>query len=86
MKKWTTQSGDEIPYNKIEKDHLINILRMIERLAKNGMEVAVNLGYGDHSYIEYDSYVLKGEEVFLHYDYAGLKKELTKRLIKPLLI
>jgi len=80
MKCWETKQGDEIPYNKIEKDHLLNILRMIERLAKDGMEVAVNRGFGNHSYIEYDTYVLKGEEVFLHYDYAGLNKELTKRL------
>ena len=37
MKKekiWTTKDGKEIPYSKIEDRHLLNILAMIKRKAK----------------------------------------------------
>lgn len=81
MKKWITQDNKEIPFNELEDSHLLNILKWIERRAKNGMEISVNMGYGEHDYCEYSSYTIHGEEVKKQYDYYELKKEALNRKI-----
>lgn len=81
MKTWETINGDEIPYNKLEDSHLLNILKFIERKAKNGITVfVVGGGMGwDGDDIWCDEYEIEGEEVLERYDYKGLTEEAKLR-------
>ena len=83
MKTWETINGDEIPYKKLEDSHLLNILKFIERRAKDGIECCT-YGYdGDDDYMTGEVWTIYGDEVLERYDYKGLKKEAKKRkLIK----
>lgn len=80
MKKyWETINGDKIEYKKLENSHLLNILKWIERRAENGMTIEVGGGGWDIDDMWYDSWEIKGDEVFEKYDYENLKKEAKKR-------
>jgi hypothetical protein len=80
MKYWITKDEQEIPYKKLEDSHLLNILKWIERRAKQGVTIIVDCGYApDNDYKEYESYEIYGKEVKDHYDYKGLRAEAKKR-------
>lgn len=79
MSYWTTIEGKKIEYSKLENSHLLNILKYIKRIAKEGVVYTINLGYGDHDYQEYDGFILKGKDVLEDMDYKGLVKEAKKR-------
>lgn len=78
MKTWETKEGIEIPYNKLEDSHLLNILKWIERRAENGIAVVMGGGCCPEDFW-YDEYEISGDEVFERYDYKGLLKEAKKR-------
>ena len=82
MKTWTTQEGEEIKYKDLGDSHLLNIIKWIERRAENGITIEVGSGGWDIDDMWYDSWEIKGEEVFERYDYKGLKKEAKKRKLK----
>lgn len=87
MKKyWTTKDGTNIEYKNIGDDHLFNILNMLKRKSKMGVEFEKK-EYFDSGY-EGDSYipdfiwirgVMKGKELLEYFDYKGLLKEAKKR-------
>lgn len=80
MKYWETGNGDAIPYSKLKDDHLQNILKFIEKRAKEGVEVTINCGYcDDDDYITYESYTMYGKDVEEHFDLKGLQREAKKR-------
>lgn len=83
-KYWTTIEGEEIEYKKLDKFHLLNILKWIERRADKGM--TIKMGGGDSWDPEsfwYDEHEIIGNEVLERYDYKGLRKEaLRRKLIK----
>jgi len=76
---WETQNGDEIEYKELKDDHLLNILRWIERRAENGIEICTAGYEGDDDFMTGDCYTIEGDEVLERYDYKGLKKEANKR-------
>lgn len=78
---WETKDGEEIEISKIETNHLINIIKMLERAAENGVEVVVSMEYeGDNNYMTGDTEILEGKEFLNTTPYKWLKKELNKRL------
>ncbi len=81
MKKWTTKEGKEIAYNKIEDGHLLNILKFIEKKAKDGIEI-IEGGIDWEDGMPYgDSYYIEGDRVLAIYDYNSLLEEAKKRKI-----
>lgn len=82
MKYWETKTGDLIAYNKLKDDHLQNILKFIEKRAKEGVDVYMNLGWeNDNDFQTYDGYTIYGKEVEEHFDLKGLQREAKKRNI-----
>lgn len=83
MKKWETQNGEEIPYSKLEKKHLLNIIKWIENRAKNGITITEGGVGWDIEDCWHEEYEIDGKEVLKMYNYKGLLKEAKKRkLIK----
>jgi len=83
IKKWVTNAGNEIPYRELETGHLVNILKWIERKAKDGITLQYGGGGPDPEDMWYDEQYIEGKEVFDKYDYKGLKKELDNRENNP---
>lgn len=81
--KWTTKEGEEIPYKKIKNDHLLNILKWIEKRAVEGITLQHGGGGWDIDDMWFEEETLSGKAVENYYDYKGLLKEAEKRnLIK----
>ena len=78
-KTWTTKKGEEIPYNKLEDSHLLNIISFIERKAEEGITVKYGgMGmWGDEPWFDVGTYY--GEEARDRMDYNSLKAEAKKR-------
>jgi len=84
MKRWITQTGEAIPYEKIGNSHLSNILRYIEKKAEEGVDIMLSGGYcGDDDFITGDVDTIYGNDVMEQMDYNGLKKELEIRKNLP---
>ena len=80
MKCWKTEAGKNIEYKNLKDDHLLNILKWIDRRAENGMTLRSGGGTGwDGDDIWYDEFLIEGDEVFERYDYKGLINEAKKR-------
>jgi hypothetical protein len=84
-KTWITKEGKEIPYSKLEDSHLLNILKLIERRAK---ELDGKIIDGGGIWDIDDIWYREGteEEWREKFGYAGLKAEAIKRnlfLIPP---
>ena len=77
MKTWTTKTGEEIPYNKLEDSHLLNILQYVKKLAKELDGEIIDGGGFTHEDFWYDT---GDEEDWLRkFDYQGLLEEAKKR-------
>lgn len=78
-KCWKTKDGNKIPYSKLKTSHLDNILKLIQRLATEGVEVQSggNGIMGDGPW--YDVETKYGRDVYFMYDYEGLLAERAKR-------
>lgn len=75
---WEMKNGEQIEISKMTDTHLINTIKMIERNAKNGIEIG---GGNDPDDFWYD--VLYGKEALDYIvEYKYLKKELKKRNLK----
>ena len=73
---WTTKSGDDIPYDELIDDHLLNILSFIIDLSNKGLLI----GGGDS--FDTDSMwceTLYGKDVLEKLDYEGLYWEAKER-------
>ena len=77
MKEWITEDGTEIPYNKIEDNHLVNIIKYVKKRAKE-LDGKIIAGGGEDSH-SYWADIGSEEDWLEHYDYKGLVKELSKR-------
>ena len=81
MKKvWRTKEGKEIPYNELSDKHLLNIIKFVERKAKEG--IVVYSGHDDAWGIDACRRVIKGKEVFAMYNYNELVEEAKIRQLK----
>ncbi len=78
-KYWETKSGEEIEYKKIENDHLLNILKWIEKRAEEGITLQYGGGAWDIDDAWYEEEHLTGRDVLKHFDYRGLLKEALRR-------
>jgi len=77
-KRWITKNGHRILYKDLEDDHLLNILKWIEKKSKDGFTLLTGGGcFPDEMW--YDEIYLEGREVKKHFDYYNLKKEALKR-------
>nr|OQX98987.1 MAG: hypothetical protein B6I27_01600 [Erwiniaceae bacterium 4572_131] len=73
-----TKDGREIPLNKLDLSHLKNIIRWIERKAKEGVKISYGGGV-DAEDIWYDEYILYGNDALNELDYKKYIKELKRR-------
>lgn len=82
MKYWETKNGKEIPYNKLENSHLLNILKFIERRAKEGVWTGGGSYYGEGDNDFWEE-ILFGKQVKDFFNYYYLRSLAKKRgLIK----
>ena len=74
MNIWTTKEGKKISYVNLEDSHLLNILKWIEKVADTGVVIQLfGCDWDEQEEVIYD------EDVFEHYDYHGLLKEVKRR-------
>jgi len=80
MNYWTDIKGKKIEYKDLKTDHLINIIKFVERKAKEKDGDIIDWGGYDLG----DIYTIEGNENdwLKEYNYKGLKKELKLRNIK----
>ena len=78
----TTQTGEEVPLSQLTDKHLLNIIKFIERSAKNGVEKFYALDYFGSDEMFLDCNVLYGEDVLkeMHYD-EYIKEAERRRLL-----
>jgi len=79
-RKWKTQNGDLIPYKNLKDYHLSNIIKWIEKKAKDGMILQFGGGSSPDD-MWYEEEVIYGSDVLSRYDHEGLLKELSQRAI-----
>lgn len=80
MKKYhETADGKFIAVKDLTDDHLMNIIKMIERKANEGVTIIRGGGHGDHEEMWADIEELYGEEVLEHFDHVKYKKEQDRR-------
>lgn len=75
---WTTESGDDIEYRKLDDKHLVNIIYWIRKRASTGIMQFIGGGWDMDSFWG-EEYVIDGEEVLELYDYEGLLREAKRR-------
>ena len=77
----TDKNGKKTKISDLETSHLINIIRLIERKAKEGLVVRYGGGTTAED-IWYDEDHLFGEEVLEHMNFYDYKNELNSRINK----
>lgn len=70
--------GNRTPIKDLKTDHLKNIIRLNERMAKEGITVREGGGSCPDDYW-YDEYELLGEEALEHLNHQAYVKELSSR-------
>ena len=72
---WKTIDGEEILIKDLKRDHVSNIIKMIDEHAKNGVEVFYGSGFeGDCArdiYVDFN--IIQGKQVQNRYPYKELK-------------
>lgn len=79
IKYHQTADGTYIPIKDLTDIHLSNIIKMIERKAKEGMTVGTGGGHGDYEEMWADFEDIEGEDVLDHLNYDVYKKEQRRR-------
>lgn len=74
-----TGDGRLIEIKHLTDEHLVNIISMIERKARDGVEVIFGGGHGDYTEMWCDVEYLDGEDVLDYFDYNKYKKEQQRR-------
>ena len=77
-KIWTTKNGDDIEISKMDDQHLLNTIKMLEKQAENG--VTEVYGSNDYYGIDGGTVFLQGENYLNSIkEYSWLKEEAEKR-------
>lgn len=77
-KIWITKNGDEIEISKMDDQHLLNTIKMLEKQAEEGV-VEVN-GSSDYYGTDGDKEFLQGQDYLNSIkEYSWLKEEAEKR-------
>lgn len=79
MEYHETADGKLIKLKNLTDAHLANIIKMIERMAKEGVDIVFGGGHGDYEEMWADVEYLHGERVFEHFKYDKYKKEQRRR-------
>jgi len=79
MCTWITKGGKEIPYRELSDEHLLNILKYIERLSKEGYKKEILNWEAGFDYPIPEIVTLYGKDVFEELDYYELRKEAERR-------
>ena len=74
-----TADGKFIELKDLTDMHLANIIKMIERKAKEGIDIVSGGGHGDYEEMWADVEHLDGDEVLEHFGYDKYKKEQRRR-------
>lgn len=74
-----TKEGKRISLNKLEDSHLQNIIRLLERKAKEGIVIRSGGGF-DALEIWYDEETVYGKEALMHLHYEEYVAEQKRRL------
>lgn len=74
-----TADGKLIKLTDLSDQHLDNIIKMIERKAKEGIDLVFGGGHGDYEEMWADVEYLEGDEVLDHFDYPKYIKERKRR-------
>jgi hypothetical protein len=81
MSNWhTTKNGDRIKLSDLSDSHLDNIIKWIERMAKDGMTVGCGGGHGDIEEMWADFEDIEGDEVLDHLEHEKYVREKKRRL------
>jgi hypothetical protein len=76
-KFWRTTNGKYILISKLDNNHLLNIKKFIERLAKDGMVImGADIFRSPDSYYVEEKY---GDEVKRYLNYDAICNEIKKR-------
>ena len=75
----TDRDGNKTKLCDLKTDHLINIIKYIERKAEKGLIVCSGGGGWDVDEMWYDEDFIEGEEVLEYMDYKKYVKELNNR-------
>ena len=76
---WKTKSGYEIKISEMEDSHLINCIRLLEKSAKNGVDVCHRYLCGESDAGTFDVETIYGEEYLRETKYKYLIKEAESR-------
>lgn len=79
MKYHRTKNGQKILLTDLETDHLQNIIKWIERKAKEGFTVRMGGGTGGED-IWYDEETYYGEKAKRELNFLDYKSELERRV------
>ncbi len=82
MRVWITQKGEKIPFDKLTDMHLLNILRHIKKMAKEG--VHIQRGGIEWGEPWFDEDIIYGKEALERLRYYELKKIAKERGILPI--
>ena len=86
MKYHVTKDGRKIKLKDLELSHLKNIIKFIERRAKEGIDIEIGGGEWDIDAMWYGADTIYGEEVKKQLHYYDYVKELKRRNKKGLSI
>jgi hypothetical protein len=78
MKHHKTKDGNIIQISKLETSHLENIIKRIEKIAKEGIKVSFGGGCCAED-MWYDEETLKGEKAKKHLNFYDYQNELNSR-------
>jgi len=78
-----TKDKQKIPIEKLETNHLINIIKLIEKKAKEGIKIQ-NGGGTTAEDMWYDEYKVYGQKVYALLNYKKYTDELNKRKISKI--
>lgn len=73
-----TKDGRKIKLSDMSIDHLKNVIKMLENIAKNGLTIRDGGGSCSEEYW-FEEYTLYGEEALEHLNYEKYVNELKRR-------
>jgi hypothetical protein len=76
--KHRTKNGQEIPISNLTDGHLVNIIRLHKRLAREGLRIEKG-GKECNGSMWYERYVVDGQDALLYLNHNSYLEEAKKR-------